>query len=137
MLRPAEFTPGETVEKKAEPAPRKRVRRKKPKPRPAETPKPVQAPPPSVELPFRPRPVQSFTDGDVETAIWLNEPAHPADPPEWRITQRRIVTTRNGGTHARSFRPEDLDPARWGLYQARRWVRRMQRRASLREYLTR
>ncbi len=137
MLRQAEFTPSEAVEQKAEPAPRKRIRRKKPKPLPAETPKPVQAPPPNVELPLRPRPVHSFRDGDIETAIWLNEPAHPADPPEWRITQRRIVTTSHGGKHAHSLRPEDLDSARWGLYQAKRWGRKMQRRASLWEFLTR
>lgn len=138
-MAPMDAAPMEEVERMHEPAPRKRIRRKKPKPRPAElpAPPPVPEPPPRVELPFRPRPVQSFTDGDVETAIWLNEPAHPADPPEWRITQRRIVTTRNGGTHARSLRPEDLDPARWGLYQARRWVRRAQRRSNLREFLSR
>ncbi len=137
MLRPAEFVPDETVEQGSEPAPRKRIRRKKPKPRPAELPPPVEEPPPRVDVPFRPRPVQSFVYGDVETAIWLNDALHPADPPEWRVTQRRVITTRNGGTHARSFRPEDLDPARWGLYQARRWIRKAQRRANLREFLAR
>ena len=137
MLRPAEFIPGEPVEQGSEPAPRKRIRRKKPKPRPAEKPPPVEEPPPRVEIPFRPRPVQSFVYGDVETAVWLNDPAHPADPPEWRVTQRRIITTRNGRRNALSLRPEDLDPARWGLYQARRWIRKAQRRANLREFLAR
>jgi hypothetical protein len=73
----------------------------------------------------------------IETTIWLNVPESPFEPSSWRIVQRRIVPTANGPIFAYSFRPEDLDAARWGLYQARRWVKKAERRGSIRALFVR
>jgi hypothetical protein len=81
------------------------------------------------------RPVQTFQHGSVETSVWLNPPANPLEAAEWRISQRRLIPTPGGPRYSRSLRRVDLDHARWGLYEARRWLKKTERKLRLRSFL--
>lgn len=84
------------------------------------------------------RPVETFTNGSIETSVWLNPPQNPLGVvAEWKVSQRRIVPTATGPVYSQSLRACDLDDARWGLYQARRFVKRAAKRSPLRSFFLR
>lgn len=136
ILRAADALPRETEEPTREPKPRRPRTAKRPATTEAREKKPADRREQAAEA-ARARPVETFRDGTIETSVWLNEGPHPLDPPEWKISQRRFIPTAGGGIYARSLRLEDLDPARWGLYRARQWIRKMRRRANYRALFSR
>lgn len=120
-----------TPDRGGSPLPRKKDRRKRP---PEQRPASAAAPAPvAIVQPLPPPPpVQTFQVGAVETCVWMNPTTNPAHPCVFSVTQCRLFPAGGEVGHTRSLRLADLDAARWGLYLARRWIRKAERRGALR-----
>lgn len=109
----------------------KRSRRGRPQ---DQAPAPTSAPAPAAVVlaapPPRP-PATVFQTGAVETCVWMNPTSDPAHPCVWTVTQSRLYPVGGEIKNAWSLRFADLDAARWGLYLARRWIRKAERRGAL------
>jgi hypothetical protein len=77
------------------------------------------------------RPVMAFQNGGIRTRIWAN-PTLWGDV-SWGVDQLRVFVrssqtgeTRSGET--KTFDLADLNDARWGLYLAEKWIKKVERR---------
>lgn len=75
------------------------------------------------------QPAKVFEYGDVVTKVWVNHraPGHVT----WNVQQVRVYSAPKGRGEAHSFRPDDLRNVIRGAYQARRWIRKNERRFRL------
>ena len=75
------------------------------------------------------QPAKVFVYGDVLTKVWVNHRA-PGNV-TWNVQQVRAYRFPKGTGEAHSFRPDDLRDVIRGAYQARRWIRKNERRFRL------
>jgi len=75
-------------------------------------------------------PVHTFTIGDVVTRIWGR--ANALGQVSWSIDQRRYRSDGVGGANCKSFYPDQLTDAMEGLNQAKRWIKKTDRKLNRR-----
>jgi hypothetical protein len=93
--------------------------------------KPQEQPQTEKDEPRDP-PAHTISSGAVVTRIWARQ--NPLGQVVWSIDQRRYRADGTGGAVCKSFYPDQLGDAIEGLYQAKKWIKKTDKRINRRRF---